>query len=46
MDAQNKPLVSRIQPETMDSRVTIDYRPRNVTMRYVSDQELEPVMNF
>lgn len=43
MQPENKSPISRIQPETQDSRVTIDYRPRNVTMRYVSDQELETI---
>jgi hypothetical protein len=41
MDSENKSLVTLIKPETHDTRVTINYRPRNVTMYYVSDQELE-----
>ncbi len=45
MDTENKSLVSRIQPETRDSRVTINYKPRNVTMYYVSDHELETIGN-
>ncbi|HEV2911901.1 MAG TPA: hypothetical protein VGX92_01175 [Pyrinomonadaceae bacterium] len=44
MDAENKSLVSRVQQhETRESRVTINYRPRDVTMYYISDQELETI---
>jgi hypothetical protein len=43
MDTENKSTISRIQAETGDSRVTINYKPRNVTMYYVSDQELETI---
>ena len=42
---QDKSLAPRIQPETADSRVTVIYKPRNVTMHYVSDQELESIGN-
>lgn len=45
MEPENKPLPARIRTETPDSRVTIDYKPRRVTMHYVSDQELETIGN-
>lgn len=43
MPSENRSVVSRIEPETRDSRVTVNYRPRNVTMNYVSDQELDTI---
>jgi hypothetical protein len=43
MATENQNLPSIIQPETADSRVTISYQRRNVTMYYVQDQELDTI---
>ncbi len=41
MEQENKSLVTRIEPETPESPVTISFKRRNVDMYYVFAQELE-----
>lgn len=45
MDQEQQSVTPRIQLETPDSRVTVDYVPRRMTMHYVSDQEIDSIGN-
>jgi hypothetical protein len=40
MESEDQKLVTRIRPETQDSRVTIDYRGRRIVMHSVQESEL------
>lgn len=43
MEKPHEKLAKHIKPETLDSRVTIDYRKRTVSMCYVFEHELKTI---